>query len=313
MKTSHRSYLEAAGDFNRLCHFTVTNERYLRTHSAWCLGRLVDWKFGLYENKRAFPNFCEQNAQIWFDGFGEVAGFAISEEGGAEVAILLADGFLFLFEEMLAWAQENWGPRGAQLSIEISEKEIREAQILEGAGFRAVGAFSTRRFDLTQDLPPRPRLEAGFTIVDMAAHPDYRAQRILRDNAFGGRNDVSEEILQQELLFYHHIHHGPIYHAPADLCVMAPDGRFVAGCEALIDARNASADIERICTHSDFRRRGFARAVIRACMERLQQMGLRTAYITGYSPEALALYSSLGHVEELGRLIYTRQGERVSG
>ncbi|MEN9935293.1 MAG: hypothetical protein RLZZ387_1872 [Chloroflexota bacterium] len=58
---------------------------------------------------------------------------------------------------------------------------------------------------------------------------------------------------------------------------MAPAGRLVAGCEALIDARNLEADIERVCTHSAFRGRGFVRAVIVVCMERLRAIGMRGA------------------------------------
>ena len=33
-------------------------------------------------------------------------------------------------------------------------------------------------------------------------------------------------------------------------------------------------------------------------------MGMRNAYITGYSPEAIALYGSLGAVEESKSFIY---------
>jgi ribosomal protein S18 acetylase RimI-like enzyme len=88
---------------------------------------------------------------------------------------------------------------------------------------------------------------------------------------------------------------------------MAEDGQLVAGCEALLDARNATADIERICTHSDFRRRGLARAVIQAGVDRLREMGFRTAYFTGYSPRAIALYGSLGHVGEMACFEYRRR------
>jgi predicted GNAT family acetyltransferase len=47
---------------------------------------------------------------------------------------------------------------------------------------------------------------------------------------------------------------------------MAEDGRFAAGAEALINAPGLEADIERVCTHSDFRKRGFARAAIQECL-----------------------------------------------
>ena len=36
----------------------------------------------------------------------------------------------------------------------------------------------------------------------------------------------------------------------------------VAGREPLIDARNVAADVERVCPHSAYRRRGVARAAI---------------------------------------------------
>jgi predicted GNAT family acetyltransferase len=85
---------------------------------------------------------------------------------------------------------------------------------------------------------------------------------------------------------------------------MAEDGRFVAGAEALINAHCLEADIERVCTHSDFRQRGFARAVSLECMYRLKEIGIRNAYITGYSPAAIALYGSMGHADEFHSFTY---------
>jgi hypothetical protein len=39
-------------------------------------------------------------------------------------------------------------------------------------------------------------------------------------------------------------------------------------------------------------------------MRRLRAMGIRDAYIGGYSPEAIALYGSLGHDSELKCFVY---------
>ena len=58
---------------------------------------------------------------------------------------------------------------------------------------------------------------------------------------------------------------------------MAQDGTFVAGCEALINAPCLEADVERVCTHSGFRKRGFA------------------------------LYGSMGAVDEVKSFNYGRQ------
>ena len=116
MKTMHRTYSEEAGDFHRLCRFCVENDRHTRQHSTWCIGRVVDWKYGLYGNKLSVAGFCDKNACLWFDAFGEMAGFAISEHGDSGFAILTAAGYRFLFEEMLHWVLANWGGRGPYFS-----------------------------------------------------------------------------------------------------------------------------------------------------------------------------------------------------
>lgn len=328
MHTTHRDYSESSGDFNRLCRFIIALNAPGRPRSTWPLGRIVDWKYGLYNGKRAFPAFCDQNAHLWFDGFGELAGFVVSEGGDAGFAILTLDGYRFLYAEMLDWVLDAWRERGPAFSTELMEHQAIEAGVLERYGFRRESIFYTRRFDLTGELMPLAPLEEGFTIVDMAVESGEQRQsdflsrerdflsrerdflsrqRLLRDDAFSDRQP-SEEELRQELIFYNFSHHGPLYHPQTDLCVVAPDGRFVSGCEALIDAHNNTAEIERVCTHSAFRKRGFARAVILECLYRLKEMGIHSAFITGYSEAAIALYGSLGAVEETRAFEYRRNG-----
>lgn len=304
MKTTHRDYSEAAGDFNRLARFVIKNNQDIRARSTWSLGRLVDWRYGLYENKLAYPAFCDQNAHLWFDGFGYLIGFVISENGDGYFDVIVLEGYRFLYEEMVRWALESWHDRGPKYSIELTEQQVAEAALLERFGFSRRSTLYTRRFDLRKEPAVWFALEEGFTLVDMATHPDYLAQRVLRDDAFRDKDETDEDRLKWELRFYNHSHQGPIYHPETDICVMAPDGRLVAGCEALIDAHNLEAEIERVCTHSAYRQRGFARAAIQECLRRLRGMGLRSAYITGYSPEAIALYGSMGAVDESRAFVY---------
>ena len=309
MNTTHRNYSEERGDFNRLARFFTVNPVNRRTHTTWCLGRFVDWKYGLYPNKRAFASFCDENAHIWFDGFGELAGFAVSESGDAGFSLLTLDGYRFLYEEMLQWVLDQWQRRVSartHFSTEITEYQDWELKILERYGFRCESPYFTRRFDLTGELAPRFPLEPGFTIVDMKRHPNFRAQGILRANAFQKKNDLTEEELNDRLKYFNYNMQGPLYHPETDLSVMAEDGRFASGCEALINAQCLEADIERVCTHSDFRQRGFARVVIQECLCRLKAIGIHNAYITGYSPEAIGLYGSLGAVDEVRAYVYER-------
>ena len=307
MKTTHRNYSEENGDFNRLARLFAANRSDRRIHTTWCLGRFVDWKYALYPNKRNFASFCNENAHIWFDGFGEPAGFVVSESGNAGFSILTLPGFRFLYEEMLGWVLETWKGRAtdqSSFSTEITEYQDWEKKILERYGFHCEETFFTRRFDLTGNLVPRVPLESGFQIVDMKSHPDFRAQSILRANAFQNKDSLTEAEMEDRLRYFNYNLRGPIYHPATDLCVMAEDGQFVSGCEALINAPSLEADIERVCTHSNFRQRGFARAVIQESLYRLKDMGIHNAYITGYSQEAVALYGSLGAVDEVKAFTY---------
>ena len=304
MKTTHRSYAEESGDFTRLCRFVVEPRDYIRAYSTWCIGRLVDWKCALYDSKLAVAGFCDHNAHFWFDAFGDLVGVALSENGDSSFSIITVAGWRFLFETILDWVLDAWADRGPHFATEMTEYQDIEIGVLERRGFTCESSFSTRRFDLTGPLAPPLALEPGFTIVDMHSHPNYRAQRILRADAFEGIAAPSEEQLLKHLQLYNYSHGGPIYHPECDLCVMAPDGQLVAGCEALIDTRNVEADIERVCTKRAYRNRGFARAIIQAGLQRLREMGMRSAFITGYSDAALALYGSLGHADEKRCSIY---------
>jgi GNAT superfamily N-acetyltransferase len=269
----------------------------------------VDWKYGLYPNKRAFASFCDENAHLWFDGFGELAGFAVSESGDAGFCILTLPGYRFLYEELLQWVLEQWQGRISarnRFSTELTEYQDWELNVLESYGFRCESTFFTRRFDLTGELAPRFPLAPGFTIVDMKHHPDFRAQGILRANAFQNKDRLTDEELNERLKYFNFSMKGPLYHPATDLCVMTAEGRFASGCEALINAHCLEADIERVCTHSNFRKRGLARAVIQECLYRLKNMGIHNAYITGYSPEALGLYGSLGAVDEVRDFVYEK-------
>lgn len=135
----------------------------------------------------------------------------------------------------------------------------------------------------------------------------------MRQNAFAGKTELSEEEIEQIADISRYGRDNPIYHAETDLCVVARDGTHVSGCEALIDTRNLEADIERVCTHSNYRRQGLARVVIQECLYRLKEMGMKKAHITGYSEGAIALYGSLGSRERTEFFIYNQEMKLVCG
>lgn len=307
MKTTHRNYHDEIGDFNLIIRFIQENNFQIRNHSTWCIGRFVDWKYALWGSKFTTPEFHTQNAHLWFDGFGNLAGFAVSENGGCEIAIITTEGYRFLFDEILDWTLECWGDREPGLSIEITAQQLMEIGFLERKGFQRGASFFRSTFDLRDDLIDRYPLTDGFRIVSMKTNADYRAQLLLRQNAFAGKKALSEEEISHIDKISRYGRNNPIYHAETDLCVVAPDGTYVSGCEALIDTWNLEADIERVCTHSELRRQGFARVVTQECLHRLKEMGVKKAHITGYSEGAIALYSSLGAQKQTEFFIYNQK------
>ena len=67
----------------------------------------------------------------------------------------------------------------------------------------------------------------------------------LKTDGFQGKV-LPEDEIQRQMALEDYARQDSIYHPFTDLCVMAPDGRFVAGCEALIDARNVRRTVRAL-------------------------------------------------------------------
>ena len=96
----------------------------------------------------------------------------------------------------------------------------------------------------------------------------------------------------------------PSYSSDLDLSVVSDTGEQISFCYGFVDKENVIAIIETIGTHPDYQHRGFGKAVVSACLNELKTRGIRTAYITGFSEAANALYQSLGPVEWYPMTVY---------
>jgi GNAT superfamily N-acetyltransferase len=133
-------------------------------------------------------------------------------------------------------------------------------------------------------------LESEFTIEDMLVHPDLKGKTLLYNNAWRNNNNFSN----YDLLIYEYNRESPCFNPKFDLSVVNKNGIHVASCVAFIDYKNNYAEIEKVCSHSEYRNRGLAEAVIRECFKRLFNEGIEYAYIGGSSNEAKNLYAKLG-------------------
>lgn len=86
------------------------------------------------------------------------------------------------------------------------------------------------------------------------------------------------------------------YRQDLDVIVETQSGDVVAFCTAWFDEVNAAGLLEPVGTHPDHQRHGLARAACRAALNALRNVGALTAQVGFGTPEARALYESLGFV-----------------
>ncbi len=299
MKVATRAYNPESKDFDRLCRFIIEDNRARREYFTWQLGRIVDWKYGLWREEKHIPDFFSKNAQLWLDYFDELIGFAISENGDAMFHIFIKDSYAHVYSQMVQWVLEHWSNRKGGLRTQLTEKQTAELRTLGRCGFVSQGVSEvTRMYDTSQAGASEPVIADGFRLVDMATHYDPVGLARLKLDAFHGQGTVSN----LDLLAYEYVRTSPIYKPDFDLAIVTREEQYVAACEAFIDYENGVAEIERVCTHSAYRRRGLAQAVIKECFYRLRAHGIPTAFITGMSEDAISLYGKLGHCQEVRRI-----------
>lgn len=299
MQIRNRTYNHKSDDFKRLCQFIIEDNRIKKEYFNWSLGRIVDWKYGLWHEEKLFPMFSSKNANLWVNYFDELVGFAISENGDNMFFIFVKDAYAHLSAEILQWVIAHWSTRKGGLLTEVTEVQTAQIRTLERFGFVSKGVCEvTRAFDLHDEIA-QPALPEGFTFSDMAVNYDPVGKATLQVNAWGNRSVTNLDLLACE-----YVRESPIYKPEFDLSILNPQGKHVAGCEAFIDYENSEAEIERVCTHSEYRRRGLAQAVILECFRRLNSVGIMRAYITGGSEATIDLYGKLGHTCEVKRIHY---------
>lgn len=290
MRTHTRPY-DDRHDFEKLWRFLEQDYARRQDRFVWLTGRLGDWRYGLWTDRKSMPSFFREYCQLWLDSFDRLLGLVLSEDGGDVFTLFTLCSHHYLYRDILDWTLAHWGPRYPALKTEVHERQPDAIAVLESRGFCRSGVVATTRsYDVAVKAQEPVRLPPGFRIEDMAHNGDFTAKALLNVNGFEGRDEVSEAALMR----FAYSRENPIYDPTLDFSVVTADGLHVASCVGFADPAAGMAEIEKICTHPAYRRQGLAEAAVRACFHRLHQRGLTRAYITGYSTEANGLYEKLG-------------------
>jgi ribosomal protein S18 acetylase RimI-like enzyme len=291
MRLTNRPYDDRLGDFETMWRFLQEDYLARQEKFVWSIGRLGDWKYGLWNELKRIPTWHGQNAQLWVDFFGRLRGFVLSENGDNVLFIITAKQYAYLYAEMLDWTIANWSTRFSSLKLEVHEYQEEALPALESRGFRNKGEVANQRtYDLRQKTKEPVKLPAGYRIVNMAENTDVLSHALLYRDGYEGIDHVDEFDLRRG----EYSHMNPDYDPALDFAVITEEGKHVSACVGFADPSCNMVEVEKVVTHSGYRRLGLGEAVIRECFHRVHHRGIDIAYITGYSNEANGLYEKLG-------------------
>lgn len=269
--------------------------------SYWNPGDIV-WQLGGYPAAADFS----QSVRIWEAG-GSIVALAIFEppltfaydlhprfpEWGelAEDVLSWAEGQCFALLQSGAAAPVALAMlEDRSLSVEALESDRERVAFLEANGYHQVERHSVRYRRSLDGTLPVPLLPRGMRLRH-ATDADIGARAELHRDSWSvwGPSRFSANR-------YRRLRAEPVYEESLDVVVEDEDGRLLSYCIAWYDPVNRIGNFEPVGTRPPFTGRGFARAVVREGLRRLQALGAQTALIGTASVNlpALRCYAASG-------------------
>lgn len=301
MRTTNLSLDNDKNHFELMWKLLKYNYSKKQVKDSWVFARLEDWKYNLYADYKLTPDFFIENARLWFDDFGELLGFAISEDGTCYFDITTKYGYEYLYKNILCWIKDNWGYRHKELTTNIYEDELIEKGFLINEKFNYSHIDEITREFLLKDCNDSPDNIDGYRILGMDESENWDSLKLLYNKAFNNK----QEINAVDKLVMDHWKKTTSFNPHLLIVATNENGDCVSTCYAFIDFDNKMAEIEKVCTLSENRRKGLAKTVIKECFYRLNKIGIKKAYITGGSEEAIATYGKVGEHTSRNSVNYT--------
>lgn len=278
---------------NEVFNFMKQNGRFFQDTCGWDTGRFVDWSWGynnlnLQENR----NWFAENSRI-FRKNGTITAVLIAEEGEDDFCILPESKEADTVREVLKWISENWVSLQKGLSFELNESAAWMTDVLKEKGYvEEKNTGNEWEYDLTS-VSTEVILPEGFTIESITPGDTKDMADIagIFKEAFEMDDTVEQLVFVQSSL-----QENPLFKPELNLIVRSPEGRAAAYCRGTINFEGSVCGIDPVCCHSDFRKKGLSKAVVRECFKRMFEMGGKSCFI-GSMPKPAAstfLYQSLG-------------------
>ena len=260
---------------------------------SWPVARLDYWRWHLIENCQLCDPL-ESVIFLWETKEGEIAAVLHPEDrGGAFLQVDPRRRTPELEGEMLDVAEQHLvHPQNHKLWMWAHTDDDLRQEILVRRGFtkvehrHAVEHQHRRSLDgPVAEVPPTP----GYTVRSLGEIEELPSRSWASWRAF--HPDAPDEDYEG-WDWYLNIQRQPLYRRDLDIVAVAPDGEIAAFCTIWYDDCTRTAMIEPVGTVPEHQRRGLSRAILTEGLRRVQRLGAVTAFVSGFSPAANALYDS---------------------
>lgn len=287
-----RQFRIDSSDFKNMCR--LVSDLNKDSVYDWSLGRIVDWYYGIWGKNKTKNGFFENTTTLWHSYFDELVGFSLTEDGAGDIHFFLKHEYEFLYPEMINKAKSE----NDEIRTIVNANDFEKGKCLLECGFADNGECETTYVYSIDDVSENGKIVNNeVTLLGMDECKDKDGQVELRRNAFRGNSQLTID----DYFAYEYVKKSPIYDPYMDIVAINKSGQIIAGCEGFIDYQNKIMEIERICTHSQFRGNGLARMVINECIKRGEKKGVKRIQITGWNDTTKSLYSSFGIYKDINR------------
>jgi mycothiol synthase len=305
MKISPRKYqnealLFNADDYWRIREFLrqvflLNNRREL----SWQVARFDYWRWHSVLN---LNDGSLEDVSLWETEDGQIAA-VLNPEGPGEAHFSLHPAFYTpdLAAEMVRRAEESLAvihPDGRKkLTAWVNEHQAYLKDALMQRGFTQMKEAECMRFR-SLDAPILEAPPAAGYIVRSLGDGLELLERCYASGLGFHEDDIHiARDNRDHPQWYRNLQTAPLYRRDLDIVAIAPDGSVASFCTLWFDDVTRSAYFEPVATVPAHQRRGLGKAVMCEGLRRLKRMGATKAFVGSYSPEAHALYASVGFVE----------------
>lgn len=287
MDTRDMAYTNSDEEYHEICDYLdvlSTRDPFM----YWESGRMNFWRHGVHGNKEPHDHFFSDNVHVWRAEDHTIVGLFISEYGKNDFFIEVQPEFHGLYPDIFRWIDTHWANTRTEIEIDVFSGNTKKIHRLEALGFQFKCHYENlRTYDL-EHIDLAYSLDDGFLIQAFSESPDYESRVALVQSAF--ENPTYAESNLKGLIS------SPDYIGEYNLSVISPEKKHVAYCIGWHEcAKEHAGYIEPVGTHAAYRRRGFAKAVIKECFARMKAHGIRFVDIASRAEPAIAnyLYDSL--------------------